>query len=211
MTQQILIASGNKKKLSELQAICASLPLKVLGPERLRKRLPYVEEDQPDFLGNARKKALAFAKVAQEFNEDIWVMADDSGLCVDALGGKPGVLSARYAGCDSQDRDIKNNQKLLRKLKGVPKDLRGASFKCAIAIAHKKQILFQIERDVKGKILENLDGEGGFGYDPLFYHVDSACTFAQLSWQEKSRISHRGKAVAEIRRILKDYLTKNSE
>ena len=211
MTQRILIASGNAKKLAELRAICKSLPIEILGPETLPHGLPEVDEDQPDFIGNAKKKALSAAHAAQEIGADIWALADDSGLCVDALQGQPGVHSARYAGVSNENRDLANNQKLLKELQGLPKEARNAQFQCVIALAHQEQILFHVQGTVAGHILETPSGEDGFGYDPLFYHGGSGRTFACLSGQEKAQVSHRGQAVAKLHTELQERLSLSSE
>jgi len=207
VTQRILIASGNAKKLAELRAICKSLPIAILGPEALPHGLPKVDEDQPDFVGNAKKKALSAAHAAQKIGADVWALADDSGLCVDALQGRPGVHSARYAGVSDENQDLANNQKLLKELQGLPKEARSAQFQCVIALAYQEQILFHVQGAVAGHILETPSGEDGFGYDPLFYHGGSGRTFARLSWQEKAEVSHRGQAVAKLRTALQERLT----
>jgi XTP/dITP diphosphohydrolase len=211
VTQRILIASGNAKKLAELRAICQSLPIEILGPEALSGGLPEVDEDQPDFVGNAKKKALSAAQAAQELGADVWALADDSGLCVDALQGRPGVHSARYAGIDDETRDYANNQKLLKELDGLAREERKAQFQCVIAIAHQDQILFHVHGTAQGHILEAPEGVDGFGYDPLFYHGGSGRTFACLSGQEKAQVSHRGQAVAKLHTKLQERFSHSSE
>jgi XTP/dITP diphosphohydrolase len=205
--QRILIASGNAKKLVELQAMCAGLPVELLGPADLPQGLPEVEEDAPDFLGNAAKKAMAFAAAAAEqVGAEVWAMADDSGLCVDALDGAPGVHSARFAGVEDAGRDMANNALLLARLDGLPPEDRGAAFRCVIAVAHGDQLLFAVEGEAPGRILEAPEGAGGFGYDPLFYHEASGCSFARLDHAAKAAVSHRGEAVAKLRRVLETVL-----
>jgi len=207
MPQRILLASGNAKKLAELRALTAELPVEILGPEELPEGLPEVEEDGETFLDNAVKKAhSAAAAAARQLGPEVWALADDSGLCVDALQGAPGVYSARYAGVAGTGQDAANNAKLLAALAGLPEEQRGASFWCVIAVARAEELLFAVEGSVQGRILESEDGAGGFGYDPLFYHEPSGTTFARLSGAEKAAVSHRGAAVARLRNILASLL-----
>jgi XTP/dITP diphosphohydrolase len=218
--QRILIASGNPKKLAELRELCEGLPVEILGPDALPDQLPEVEEDADTFLNNAAKKAFAFAEVAaQAFGPEVWALADDSGLCVDALEGAPGVHSARFAAENPRadgssvpadaGRDVidpANNALLLEKLSGLPASERGAAFHCVIAVACQDELLFAVEGEVRGRILEALTGAGGFGYDPLFFHAPSGCTFAELDGPAKAAVSHRGAAVARLREVLRTVL-----
>jgi len=209
--QKILVGSGNAKKLAELQSLSAELPIEILTPADLPNGLPDVDEDKDTFVDNAMKKAQAFAAAAAEqLGEGIWALADDSGLMVDALEGAPGVHSARYAGeCTDMPapaRDLANNNKLLEALQFVSEGERGAAFKCVIAVADATQPLFAVEGMVAGRILTEPDGEGGFGYDPLFYHERSETTFARLSGEEKAAISHRGQAMARLQVLLESVL-----
>ncbi len=214
--QRILIASSNPKKLAELRALCAELPVELLGLDALAGALPEVDEDGETFLDNAAKKALAFAEVAAaELGEEVWALADDSGLCVDALDGAPGVHSARFSvetpAADGstqpedagRDRvDPANNALLLEKLAGLPESERGAAFRCVIAVAGQGQLLFAVEGEVRGRILDHQTGQAGFGYDPLFFHPPSGCTFAELDAAAKAAVSHRGEAVHRLREVL---------
>jgi XTP/dITP diphosphohydrolase len=218
--QRILIASGNPKKLAELRALCEGLPIEIVGPDALPSALPEVEEDADNFLDNAAKKALAFAEVAaQAWGPEVWALADDSGLCVDALDGAPGVHSARFAAenpradgssvpatAGREVIDPANNELLLEKLNGLPESERGAAFHCVIAVARADELLFAVEGQVRGQILEALTGAGGFGYDPLFFHAPSGCTFAELDGPAKAVVSHRGEAVARLREVLRTVL-----
>ncbi len=205
--QRILIASGNAKKLAELESMCAGLPVELLSPSDLPQGLPEVEEDADNFLDNAAKKAFAFAAAAEEqLGPGIWALADDSGLCVDALEGAPGVYSARFAGVDGPRRDAANNELLLHRLAGLPEEERKASFWCVIAVATPGELLFAVDGTVAGRILEAPDGAGGFGYDPLFYHEESGCSFASLDHGQKAAVSHRGEAVAKLREVLESVL-----
>lgn len=218
--QRILIASGNPKKLAELRALCEGLPVEIVGPDALPGALPEVEEDADNFLDNAAKKALAFAEVAAEaWGPEVWALADDSGLCVDALDGAPGVHSARFsaeqprvdgslvpADAGREVIDPANNELLLERLAGLPAQERGAAFRCVIAVAGHGELLFAVEGEVRGQILEALSGAGGFGYDPLFFHASSGCTFAELDGPAKAAVSHRGEAVARLREVLRTVL-----
>lgn len=207
MSQRLLIGSGNPAKLAELRALCAGLPLEVVGPDALPGGLPEVDECGSNFLDNAALKAFAFATAAAAaFGPATWALADDSGLCVDALDGAPGVHSARYAGVDGPGRDAANNALLLARLAGLPPDQRGAAFWCVMAVACGEELLFAVEGSVRGRVLEAPDGSGGFGYDPLFHHEESGCSFACLDPAAKAAVSHRGQAVARLRQVLESVL-----
>lgn len=197
--RQLLVASGNVKKLQELRELCASLPLSVLGPEALQGGLPEVEEDGATFAANAETKARAAVAAAAAQGLDVWALADDSGLCVDALHGAPGVRSARYSGVGGAGRDAANIALVLERLRGVPQDRRGAEFRCAIAVAGAQGLLCLAEGVARGRILEAPEGQGGFGYDPIFYDAGSGTSFARLSPAAKAAISHRGHAMAALR------------
>ena len=203
MSQRILLASSNSKKLAELQSLCEDLDVDILSPSDIDAELPDVIEDGDDFLTNASKKAIEFSEFTSKYlGDDVWTLADDSGLCVDYLDGAPGIYSARYAGDDGPQRDRANNDKLLSEMKDATDDQRAAAFWCVIAVAHQGQVLFAVEGSVNGNILHEADGEGGFGYDPLFYHVESASSFSSLAPEKKSRVSHRGQAIARLRNVL---------
>jgi XTP/dITP diphosphohydrolase len=203
MSQRILLASGNPKKLAELESLCADLNVEILAPSDIDAPLPDVIEDGGDFLSNASKKAIEFAEFAKEhLGDDVWALADDSGLCVDYLNGAPGVYSARYAGDDGPNRDQSNNSKLLTDMSKAVGDDRSAAFWCVIAVAHQGEVLFAVEGSVNGTILTKADGDGGFGYDPLFFHVESASSFAKLPPEQKAQVSHRGQAIARLRNAL---------
>lgn len=207
MTRRLLVASGNPKKLSELRALTADLPLEVLGPEALPGGLPAIPEDGDSFAENAAHKALAAAELARRaWGGEPWALADDSGLCVDALGGAPGVRSARFAGADGAGRDEANNRLLLERLRGTGREERGAEFRCAIAVAAPGRVLLRAEGTVRGRILEAPDGAGGFGYDPIFYHVESGASFARLDPAAKAKVSHRGQAMSALREALASAL-----
>ncbi len=170
----------------------AGLPIEVHGPAVLGG-MPDVVEDQPDFSGNALKKARALAAVMPEGSI---ALADDSGLCVDALDGAPGVYSARYAGENATDAD--NTQKLLQSLSSLGDVSRAAGFQCHLALVKSdgEELVFQGE--CRGAIIEDLRGAGGFGYDPVFVPDGFSSSFAELSREEKATLSHRGKAMAKL-------------
>jgi XTP/dITP diphosphohydrolase len=192
--KEILVASGNKGKIREIAALLGDLCGHVLSSADF-PGLPEVEEDGADFTANALKKAVSAARFA-----GVPVLADDSGLVVDALDGRPGVLSARFAGEDASDAD--NNAKLLRELASVPPGQRGAAFHCVIALCWPDGTCHTFDGELKGLILDAPRGDGGFGYDPLFLVPEFGLTLAELPLGEKNSISHRGRALAQ----LKDFL-----
>jgi XTP/dITP diphosphohydrolase len=193
---EILLATGNRKKMAELRALLAPLGVDLLGPSDVGG-LPDVEETELTFAGNARKKARAAALAAAR-----WSLADDSGLEVDALGGLPGVRSARFAGLHGDD--AANNRLLLQRLAGVPLERRSARFVCAIALADPRgEIDFEAQGSARGRILEAEWGRRDFGYDPLFLFTEegeaaSGRSFAELSPEEKAAVSHRGRALRQL-------------
>ena len=192
---KIFLASGNTKKILEMQRILAEhVPgIEVLGIADVEG---YVEpvEDQPTFEGNALLKARAGLAAT-----GLPTLADDSGLCVDALNGMPGVLSARWAGPPKDDQ--RNNELVLAQLADVPEERRGAHFACAVAFCHPQGAEIVVHGEMHGRVIRDLRGSGGFGYDVLFVadeHADAGTTSAELSAEEKDRISHRGRALREI-------------
>ncbi len=193
----ILLATKNAHKVREYQHMCESLSVTIEMPEG-HVTLPDIEEDQDTFLGNAKKKAVQTAKVLNR-----WVLADDSGLMVDAINGQPGIYSARFSGA-VENRDLKNNEKLLNMLSNVPENKRTAQFVCVIVLANSNGDYWHVQGICSGRILDQMQGAGGFGYDPLFWVESHQTTFAQLSLSEKSQISHRGQALAQMRTILVD-------
>jgi XTP/dITP diphosphohydrolase len=192
----VVLASRNAKKLAEMQRILGgALPgLTVLGLDDV---VEYAEpvEDQPDFEGNALVKARAGHRAT-----GLPTLADDSGLCVDALNGMPGVLSARWSG---QPRsDDRNNVLLLDQLADVPDERRGAEFRCAVAFVHTdgsgaEQV---VDGVMRGRVIRELRGEGGFGYDVVFVpdEQDDALTSAEMSAEQKDLISHRGRSLRKV-------------
>ncbi len=185
----LVLATRNEGKIAEFKTLLADFDfgiksLKDFGP------IPPMEEDGETFEDNAVKKARFAAKVL-----GLPAMADDSGLMVKALGGMPGVRSARYAGEGATDQA--NNLKLLQAMKGV--ENREATFMCVIAIAVPRGPALIYEGTCDGMIAQELTGSQGFGYDPLFYYPPLKKTFAQVSREDKNRVSHRGRAMAELR------------
>jgi XTP/dITP diphosphohydrolase len=193
---KLLLASGNKKKHAEFTRILAPLGLEVVLPASVGG-IPDVDEDQPTFAGNAAKKASSAALA-----RGMWALADDSGLEVDALGGEPGVKSARYAG--EHGADGSNNALLLRNLANVPDERRTARFTCALALARPDgSIALAVQGHAHGRILHGPRGDGDFGYDPLFLFTEPGFAqtgrgFAELAPDEKAEISHRGRASREL-------------
>jgi XTP/dITP diphosphohydrolase len=193
---RVLLASGNAKKLRELALVLSGADVELVTPAQIGG-LPDVVEDQPTFHANAAKKAIAAARHA-----GMWALADDSGLEVDALGGAPGVLSARFAG--EHGDDAANNAKLLEKLADVPDVRRGARFVCALALARPDATLaIEIEEYARGRILREPRGTHDFGYDPLFQFTEPGFArtgrgFAELDAAEKAAVSHRGRALRAL-------------
>lgn len=187
---RLALASGNAHKLREFQGLgaAAGAALEIISPNEFGG-MPSVAEDTGTFAGNAGKKAKALkAKLPPE----VWALADDSGLCVDALGGAPGVESAYYAGPAGDP--AANLARLVRSLHDVPESSRGAHFICVLALAGPggEERLFEGRCD--GRLLPSARGGGGFGYDPIFVPRGGERTFAELAESEKSGISHRARA-----------------
>lgn len=199
---QVVLASKNPKKKKELEALLADLTPQVsLFTLDEIGEIPDVDETGSTFLENASKKAREIALHTKRY-----ALADDSGLCVDALGGKPGVYSARYAGEPSDSE--RNNGKLLDALKSTPQEKRTAHFVCVLALASPEgKIQLTAEGRCNGFILDHLQGEGGFGYDPLFFFPPLKKSFAQLTSEEKGRVSHRGLALQEFQVKLRAFLS----
>lgn len=194
--KRVLVATSNPGKLRDLAGAAAAHGVVIEALPGFNK-LPAVIEDGATFEANARKKAEFCSKHAAG---DL-VLADDSGLEVDALGGAPGVRSARYAANDSgapehspNSEDEANNARLLRELHDVPDEFRTARFVCVIAVARSGHTLATFHGQAEGIILHSPRGSNGFGYDPLFYFAEIDKTFAELSAEEKASYSHRGAA-----------------
>ncbi len=195
--KKLILASNNKKKIEEIKYILRNIDLEVksLNDENINIE---VIEDGVTFKENANKKAREIREyLTNRGDTDFIVMADDSGLEVDYLNGEPGVYSARYAG--EHGNDTKNNEKLLKNLQGVPAEKRGAKFICHVTLINYKGKSLDIRGEVKGIIIDKLNGEGGFGYDPLFYNEKLNKTFGEASKEEKNSVSHRGEALKELK------------
>jgi XTP/dITP diphosphohydrolase len=191
---ELLVASQNPGKLNEMRLLLEGLPFRVLSPRDFGI-LTAPEETGSTFLENATLKALDYARRSGRLT-----VADDSGLSVDALEGGPGLYSSRFGGEGASDLD--RNRLLLERLRGVPRERRGARFTSAVAVARDGQVLFQAQESVEGLIAEELKGSHGFGYDPLFFYPPLGKTFGELPREEKDRVSHRGKAFARLREFL---------
>lgn len=189
--RKILIATQNKGKAKEFQQLFSPLGFKVMSLLDVDDRID-VEEDGTTFRENAVKKAETICEIFK-----IPTLADDSGLIVDALDGRPGVYSARYAGEPKSDEA--NVQKVLEELKNVPEDLRSARFHCCLALAQPNMETITVEGSCEGIITKEPIGENGFGYDPIMYIPNKAKTIAQLSEKEKNEISHRSIALEKLR------------
>jgi len=195
--KKILLASNNPGKVREIQAILANDDMEIVPQSAFQ--VPDVEEAGLTFVENAILKARHASKLS-----GLPAIADDSGLEVDALGGAPGVLSARYAGPGASDAE--NNAKLLRELENIPDAGRTARFRCVMVfLRHAEDPSPLIGQGAwEGVILRQPRGEKGFGYDPLFFVPEKGCASAELSPDEKNRLSHRGRALRELVAQLRD-------
>jgi len=196
--KKIVIATRNRKKKEELKTLLKGLGVKLLSVSDF-KNIPEVIEDGDTFKENAIKKAV----IVSGFTDALTV-ADDSGLEVEALGGRPGVFSARFSGKEAND--VKNIKKLLRLLKRFPQKKRNAQFVCSIAIAKNGKILKTLEGRCSGVIGFESKGDFGFGYDPVFIVPRYNKTFAQLGAEIKNNISHRARALKKARTFIARYL-----
>jgi XTP/dITP diphosphohydrolase len=215
---KLLIATKNKGKVREIVDLLKDYDIEVLSLADFPKA-PDVVEDGLTFRANALKKAVEMALWRQgagsrehgkgklpcsELHAPCLVMGEDSGLEVDALNGRPGVISARYSGEGATDE--KNNAKLLQEMAGVPFEKRTARYRSAIALADRSGILEIVEASCEGLIATEPRGTNGFGYDPLFYIPQHQQTFGELPLAVKQTMSHRGKALREMLRILPRHL-----
>lgn len=199
---KLLIATHNPGKIREYQTLLADLPLTVtsLKAEGITED---VEETGATFAENACLKAESYARMT-----GLWTWADDSGLEVDALDGRPGVYSARYAGLGATDQD--RYQKLLQELHQRPDAPRTARFRCVVAIAMPSNETATVEGTVEGLITDQPKGENGFGYDPVFLLPDQGVTMAELPAEIKNEISHRGQAAQKAKQLLLERLAKSN-
>ena len=194
MKEQILVATGNQDKMREIRMILQDTDYEPVAMKEAGIRVE-IEEDGRSFEENALIKARTVCRASGRM-----AIADDSGLEIDHLGGEPGIYSARYMGEDTSYR-IKNRS-LIDRLEGVPDEKRTARFVCAVACVFPDGKELVCRGVMEGRIGYEEAGENGFGYDPIFYLPEYGCTSAELEPEEKNRISHRGKALRELRRLL---------
>ena len=188
--RRLIIATTNAGKVIEIRSALGELPGWLLEP--VPAGSPTVEETGETFLANAILKAEHYSKLSTE-----WTLADDSGLCVNALEGRPGIHSARYA-----ENPAARIRRVLRELQSVPDAKRDATFYCALAVAQSGKIIWTVQREVVGFIAHAPGGTEGFGYDPIFVLPERNRTMAELSTEDKNRFSARGKALAELHKFL---------
>jgi XTP/dITP diphosphohydrolase len=196
VARRVVLATRNRKKLEELQRILTAegLAIEIVGLDAFPDA-PEVAETEATFAGNALLKAHAIARAT-----GLPAVADDSGLCVDALNHMPGVLSARWAGAHGDDDA--NLDLVLAQIADVPDDRRGAAFRCAAALALPDGSEWVVEGVVEGSLLRRRRGENGFGYDPIFVPTGFTVTTAQMSAEEKDAISHRGRALRSLAPVI---------
>jgi XTP/dITP diphosphohydrolase len=192
---EVIVATQNRGKVREIKKVIKGLGFRILSLNDF-PGVPQIEEDGENFLANALKKARFYSKYFGRL-----ALADDSGLEVDVLRGRPGIYSARYAGEGASTQE--NNRKLLKEMEAIPLPKRGARFKCVLAIVSPEGKEIVVEGSCRGRIGFKEVGKKGFGYDPLFVVPSYGKTMAQLTLEEKNRISHRGKALRKLRRIIK--------
>jgi XTP/dITP diphosphohydrolase len=195
---KLLVATNNPGKVKEYKELLAGLPLELTYPAQEGLDIEVAETGR-SFAENAKLKAIAYARAS-----GLLTLADDSGLEVDALGGEPGIRSARYAGSGASDE--KRYHLLLEKLQGVPWEKRMARFRCVIAVATPEGQVHTAEGTCAGIIAFAPKGEHGFGYDPVFYFQEYGMTMAELPLETKNKISHRAKAMQGARKILEERL-----
>lgn len=201
----IIFATGNKNKMIEIRMILADLGCKILSQKEAGIQADVVEDGQT-FEENALIKATTIADIARKMPEykNAVVLADDSGLEIDALNKEPGIYSARYMGEDTS-YDIKN-QALIDRLEGVPDEKRKARFVCAIAAALPDGSTEVVRGTMEGRIGYEITGKNGFGYDPIFYLPQFGCSSAELEPEKKNELSHRGEGLRKMRKVLEEKL-----
>ena len=208
--KKILIATTNPGKIAELTAVLGA-NIEWLGLSHF-KGVAEIQEDGATFAENARRKSLGYARAT-----GFWTIADDSGLMIDALGGQPGVKSARFSGENEKAcpefiegnrklLDHKNMTKALKLLANIPRKKRTAKFVCCLCLASPEKVLIETEGTLEGVIAEKEIGENGFGYDPIFFVPKLNKTVAQLTREEKNAISHRGNAIRKLKPLLDKLL-----
>lgn len=199
--KKIIVASNNDHKVKEIKNKLSDKNMDVISLKDADIEIE-VEETGTTFMENAEIKAKAIYNIAKERGLKCMILADDSGLMVDALNGAPGVYSARFAGEHGNSR--KNNEKLIQLLKGKKGSERRAEFVCAMVLIKDEKHMIKVQGEAKGLIKEEYQGEGGFGYDPLFYYPESNMTFAEMSEEQKNMVSHRGRALDKLSKELAD-------
>lgn len=197
-SMELIVATKNKKKLAEIKEILKGLNFRISSLANY-KNAPRIVENGNTFKANAIKKAVKIARFTKKLT-----LGEDSGLCVYALGGKPGVYSSRFSGKDKSD--LKNNLKLLKLLGGLPLSKRKAYYACAVALADKEGLVGVVEARCLGIIGFELKGNSGFGYDPLFIIPKYKKTFAELGEKIKHKMSHRYLALKKARRLFLKYI-----
>ncbi|MBN1474755.1 MAG: XTP/dITP diphosphatase [Syntrophaceae bacterium] len=190
----MVFASRNEGKVKEIKNMLEGINIELVSLNNY-KNVPDIVEDGESFLQNALKKAKIVSEITGET-----VLADDSGLQVDVLGGEPGIHSARYAGDQASDEE--NNNKLLAKLKDIPSEKRGAFFCCVLVIYKTDNTCYSFEGKWRGMIIDERCGSNGFGYDPIFYVPELKKTAAELPPEIKNKVSHRGQAFAKLKESL---------
>jgi len=200
--EKILTATTNRGKLREITKELEGLPFELLSLDDLAIKQQAPEEGLT-FMDNARQKALFYSRLT-----GILTLAEDSGLEVEYLGGAPGVFSARFAG--PLANDALNLEKVLKLMPDVPQEKRKAQFVCCLALCRQENILAEISGKVEGQISLEPRGKNGFGYDPIFFYPPLGRTFAELAPQEKNRVSHRGRALRQLRDFLAQSFQKGS-
>ena len=198
MARILVIATRNRKKFEEMRAILSDLDADLRSLVDFGDLEP-VPETGDTFEANARIKALGYARATRQ-----WALADDSGLEVDALGGKPGVWSSRWGG--QEGNDALNNEMLLRSLADHPKETWTAQYRCVTVLASPDRVLATTDGGCEGRITDRPAGANGFGYDPYFWVPEHGCTMAQLDPQVKNRLSHRARALEAMRAELEKLL-----
>ena len=195
MKTRIVFATGNENKMKEIRMIMTDLGMEIISMKEAGVNLNIVE-DGMSFEENAEIKARAVSRV---LTNDI-ILADDSGLEIDYLDKAPGIYSARFAGEDTS-YDIKNRI-LLDGMEGVPDDQRSARFVCAVAAMFPDGAVSVVRETIEGQVAAEAEGENGFGYDPIFYVPEYGCTTAQMTPEQKNEVSHRGKALRAMKKLL---------
>ena len=194
----LVVGTLNARKCREMEELLAGLPLEVRPLSAFGVIEPAPETGRT-FQENAAAKALAYARTTGQ-----WCVADDSGLEIPALAGRPGIYSSRWAGQEGNDE--LNNRKLLDELRAVPRERWQARYVCVAALASPEKVLLTARGQCPGVITDRPAGSGGFGYDPYFYLPERCCTMAELTPQEKHALSHRGRALRDLREKLQELL-----